>query len=516
MLTLALSALMVCGVAAASRAQLPLGGEFQINTSVAGYQWFPAVATRSSGDFVVVWEHWAVGDRGHLTPDIRGQRFDRFGNPVGGESTVNTSTARWQFAPSITVNPDGSSVVVWRSDHMPPDGLFGQRFDPSGGALGSEFQIASAQFMYYGSNRLGLDSADNGDFVVVWPNRDASSHGVAGRRYDSSGSPLGEEFQVNSYMTDSQSEAQVAAGPDGDFVVVWSSFGQDGDGSGVFAQRFDASGGRVGSEFQVNSYVTGFQSEPALDIGADGELVVVWSSSEQDGSGWGIFGQRYDADGSPAGDEFRVNSRTTGSQSQPSVTVANQGSFVVSWQGPFSDGSYDDDILAREFAADGTPTTEDFRVNSLTRGNQGVPRIAADEDGDYVVVWNGAYVEGSGYEVFGQRYARPGSGPVLSLSGSCPGPIIASLANVTPNTEVGLVAAGNTNGSTKGGTLCPGTRFEIGEPFAMPVIWVFVDGEGRGETTLQLAPNQCFVQALATATCETSNTARAPSAEERR
>lgn len=65
--------------------------------------------------------------------------------------------------------------------------------------------------------------------------------------------PVGSEFHVNTYTTDDQYASSVAADAAGNFVVVWQSFGQDGSGLGVFGQRYDSTGLPVGSEFQVNT-----------------------------------------------------------------------------------------------------------------------------------------------------------------------------------------------------------------------------------------------------------------------
>ena len=73
------------------------------------------------------------------------------------------------------------------------------------------------------------------------------------------------EFQVNSYTTDFQMNAVVAFDPDGEFTVVWASYGQDGSNNGIFARRFNAAGAALASEFQVNSYSTGDQRYPDLD-----------------------------------------------------------------------------------------------------------------------------------------------------------------------------------------------------------------------------------------------------------
>ena len=130
--------------------------------------------------------------------------------------------------------------------------------------------------------------------------------------------PAGVEFQVNSHTTSAQWVPGVASDANGNFVVVWASDGQDGSGHGVFGQRFGASGVPQGSELQVNSYTTGQQFDPAVGSDASGNFVVTWESI-QDGSALGIFGQRFSTSGLPQGAEFQVNSYTTNDQFLPAV-----------------------------------------------------------------------------------------------------------------------------------------------------------------------------------------------------
>jgi hypothetical protein len=129
---------------------------------------------------------------------------------------------------------------------------------------------------------------------------------------------------------------------------VWTS-NQDGDYLGVFGQRYDASGTAQGGEFQVNSYTTSIQVQAAVASNANGEFVVVWSSYLQDGSSLGIFGQRYDASGAVQGAEFQVNSSTAESQSAPSVASDADGDFVVVWGGPGDGSSFG--IFGQRFAS---------------------------------------------------------------------------------------------------------------------------------------------------------------------
>jgi hypothetical protein len=71
-------------------------------------------------------------------------------------------------------------------------------------------------------------------------------------------------FQVNTYTDGDQIFPVVAANDSGRFVVVWHSTWiyearptQDGDGYGLFGQVFDASGERIGTEFRVHQTTPG-------------------------------------------------------------------------------------------------------------------------------------------------------------------------------------------------------------------------------------------------------------------
>jgi hypothetical protein len=104
---------------------------------------------------------------------------------------------------------------------------------------------------------------------------------------------VGSEFQVNTYTTGLQDNPAVAAAADGGFVVSWRSSGQDGSASGIFAQRYDSAGAAVDGEFQVNTYTPDAQYSPAVTGDADGNFVVVWGSNTQDGQATGVFGQAF-------------------------------------------------------------------------------------------------------------------------------------------------------------------------------------------------------------------------------
>ena len=116
----------------------------------------------------------------------------------------------------------------------------------------------------------------------------------------------------------------MAADSAGDFVVVWESGGEDGDGYGIFAQRYNAIGMTQGPEFRVNTYTTSDQQRPSVAMDSAGDFVVAWQSGE-DGSGYGVYAQRYNVAGVAQGSEFQVNTYTTNNQYAPSVAMDSAG-----------------------------------------------------------------------------------------------------------------------------------------------------------------------------------------------
>jgi hypothetical protein len=273
--------------------------------------------------------------------------------------------------------------------------------------VGFEFRVNSYTPGYQGLSAAA--SAPDGRFVVVWtsaPGQDGSAEGIFAQRYDSAGAPAGPEFRVNSYTTNRRSWPSAALAADGRFVVAWQGDGQDDAGGGVFGRRYDSAGDPSGPEFRLNSYTTGTQEFPGAASAADGRFVVVWNSFGQDGSGWGVFGQRYDSAGAPAGPEFRVNSYSTSTQRWSSVASAPDGRFVVVWQSAGQDGSFYG-VFGQRYDSAGAPAGPEFRVNSYTTGSQGGAAVALAADGRFVVAWRSADPAPSG--VFGQRYDSLGS-----------------------------------------------------------------------------------------------------------
>ncbi len=249
---------------------------------------------------------------------------------------------------------------------------------------------------------------NSGNFVVTWQSsaQDGSLYGIYGQRYDSTGATVGSEFPVNTYTTASQREPSIAMDNSGNFVVTWYSDTQDGSNYGIYGQRYDSNGATVGSEFRINTYTTGNQFSASVAMDNNGNFVVTWESN-QDGSSYGIYGQRYTSTGSVAGSEFQVNSYTTGNQISASVSIDNSGNFVVTWYSDTQDGS-NLGIYGQRYDSTGATVGSEFQVNTYTTSSQFRPSVAMDNSGNFVVTWSSYGQDGNNNGIYGQRYDSTG------------------------------------------------------------------------------------------------------------
>jgi hypothetical protein len=85
----------------------------------------------------------------------------------------------------------------------------------------------------------------------------------------------------------------------GGFVVVWQSFGQDGDGDGIVIRRYSSSGQPEGNEVLVNEYKVGSQSQPAVASFSAGTIVLAWQSQQAGTADWRVMVRRWSFDGTP-------------------------------------------------------------------------------------------------------------------------------------------------------------------------------------------------------------------------
>ncbi|TAJ52424.1 MAG: hypothetical protein EPN60_08805 [Nevskiaceae bacterium] len=227
------------------------------------------------------------------------------------------------------------------------------------------------------------------------------------------------EQQINQYSQKDQQRPVASGNAQGQGVVVWESFGQDGSHLGIYGRRLQ-NGRPVGDEFQVNTYTVSRQSFANVSMNAHGDFVAVWRSSLQGSPGGNIYAQRYAADGSRVGAEFLVgpDSSDLDSQSEPQVALADSGEFVVAFsnrelnQVATALGRNDLEtrfVQLRIYDADGNPRTDPITASDSTAdGSPRFPRVGLDASGKIVLIWiNGTQVRARHYDLAGNALSGP-------------------------------------------------------------------------------------------------------------
>jgi len=313
----------------------PRGSEFQVNTSYEGDQDRPAISSLLDGGFIVCWENYSL--EGSVIA-VLAQIFNSDGIRRGEEIIINSLLDTEMKNPGVCGLSDSGFVVCWglRTGFGNAANIYGQIFDKNGKERGQEFQINTTESAIKGN----LSAFHSGGFVVGWTGYDeyGNSRGIFAQHFDNNGLRIGNEFQVNSYVG-IQAGTDICTLSNSEFVVCWNNRDQDGDELGIFAQRFTSDSLKIGEEFQVNTYVN--NSQAMSDIGRlnDGGFVICWQSRYQDGEGSGIYAQMYDKSGNKDGYEFQVNSYTADDQRIPSLSGLANGDFVVCWEsGWYQDG----------------------------------------------------------------------------------------------------------------------------------------------------------------------------------
>jgi len=390
--------------------------EFQVNTYTTNNQGFNDNYHQSSttalkdGGFVIVWS-----SQGQDGSDwgIYGQRYDINSNKIGSEFQINTYTQNAQYNPSITALNSGGFVVVWASKLQDGSGnpIYGQRYDTNGNKVGSEFQISTyTQDTQWWEPYPSVTTLNDGGFFVTWASESGDVDGnIYGQRYGANGNKVGTNFPINTYTSGIQIQAAAITLNNGDLIVAWQSYPQNNGHWGLYGQRYDNNGNKLGNQFQIHSSPYYDYSDPKIAVLTDGGFVVTyesgdWNGNGIDGSGYGVHGQKFDSTGNKIGSEFLINTYTTGNQFYQSVTALGNGGFVVVWQSQNQDGSgYG--IYGQQFDANCNKIGNEFAINQYTANNQWFPAITTLADGSSVIItWTSENQDGSENGIYVQKF----------------------------------------------------------------------------------------------------------------
>ncbi|MGH1577412.1 hypothetical protein [Planktotalea sp.] len=381
--------------------------ETQVNTYATSSQHDHQIATLSTGGWVVTWN--SEGQDGDLA-GIFSQAFNADGTPLGNETQVNTYTTSRQEKAQVAGLDDGGWVITWVSvgQNGETSAIYAQTFNADGSQRGGETLVNTSLggIPYYPE----ITALSDDGWVVTWQASldTGGTLGIFAQAFNANGTTRGVEAHVNTYETSTQQEPKIAGLTDGGWVIIWESNGQDGDNYGVYLQAYNADGTKQGSETQVNTYTTSTQYDPTVTSLSDGGWVVTWVSYLQDGGFQGVYQQAYNSDGSAQGSETLVNTYTNNGQDTQQVAALIDGGWVVTWTSIGQDGD-NYGIYSQAYNANGTTRGVETQVNTFTALLQYGSQITALTDGGWVITWMSFGQDGDESGIYYQAYHADGS-----------------------------------------------------------------------------------------------------------
>lgn len=327
---------------------------------------YPKILALSRG-FTVVWKE-TIWDREHPNgyySVVMTQVFDEHLESQGEAISTAYSPPMYESLVSAGKVP-GGYVALGAGQDLPDGtseaslGVFLLFYGDDGQALGAPRQVNQDTAHWDSVDFVDLAVDGRGNVIVPFRRRyvpDTGDSDVFIRRFSPDGQPLGPEIRVNSYLPGDQRNPNVAAAPNGDFLVTWQSEGQDGDREGVYGQFFAADGTRRGHEIRINDVTLSAQRFPRVAADPHGNFIVTWRSFILDPQSghildWDLKGRLFRPDGTPVAGEILINQQRELEQGLPLVAFAPNGTFFVTWQsstGPLYDT--EQDVHARRFAA---------------------------------------------------------------------------------------------------------------------------------------------------------------------
>jgi hypothetical protein len=316
----------------------------------------------------------------------------------GAEARVSQSVVNKQKNPNAALDASGRALLVWENDQL---GLQGRFMGRNGQPLGAQFSLVANQVLSgipaAGDVVSRKDAAaaflPSGDFVLAWTeekaflrldhffeNRELQDRDVFAQIFDRNGQPAGAPFRVNAEAAGFQSVPRLAARAT-DVVVVWSSEGRNVGASGVYGRVINRSG-LASAELKVADA----GAAAAVAAAPNGDFAVVWDAA--DGSGTGIFAQLYEKDLDAVGSSLRVSTDTVGHQRRPAVAAANDGDYLVVWQGQHGSPRVTR-IFGQFVGKAGNLVGSQLALSSGADQKEIAPAVARGQGNTFVAVWLG-------------------------------------------------------------------------------------------------------------------------------
>lgn len=322
-------------------------------------------------------------DAREVNPSIYAQRFSRNGLLTGKNFRISDdNTFRLKEHPVAAMDSSGNFVIIWLDFRSNYYEIYAQTYTFEGNPLGTNIKVTDF-FVPPRQPDVTIDA--NGNFVITWLDRRNASWDIYAQRYNFNGVRLGGNFRVNEDITAPHDAPSISSAANGDFVITW--LGSLNGTPGIYAQMYTTDGSPTGTNFKVNNdSINSPDIFPDVSLASNGEFIIVWRDNS---NGSHVYGQRFERNGIRVGNNFKVNDNrlTLGQHSRNKVAIDDSGKFVVVWDRS-EPGIFDSNIYAQRYLNDGTPSGNNFQVNDdQSQKQQKTPDIAVDGKGSVTIAW---------------------------------------------------------------------------------------------------------------------------------
>ncbi|MBN2056137.1 hypothetical protein JW905_14500, partial [bacterium] len=302
---------------------LKMGTEFTVNNVTIGRQDSARVVMTPSGAFIVTW-----AGQDSYSWGVMARLFNADGSPAGAEFQVNESGAGTQDHPIIALAVDGDFIIRWTDWSLSK--MFAQRYQSDGTAIGGNMELAVSVIGYGG---IHLDAAKN--FVTGW----ARDNTVYMRSFAWDGTPISTETVVGAASGGPMAmieNCDIAMDDSSRVFITWDSIDMDMPpfAADIYARIMNMDGLPVTGVFQVNTTLSEFQTDPAVDCTSGGGFMVAWTNNDQSR----IYAQRFDGSGNAVGSEQSMNTLSAASY-YPLPRIVDDSRFLLTWTMDGIDGS---------------------------------------------------------------------------------------------------------------------------------------------------------------------------------
>jgi len=395
---------------------------------------------------------WATAIGANQAPpqSLKIRKFDNFGQPVGEPVRIDDDFSAADNLGPFELKDDIRVLGLQGSNTDKFVVIFESEFQDQ-----SEGNLAHTYMLVYNNNNLTADVAQfqfstqtdrtqlaptavalpaghgGGDLIVAWQeqhrdNNDLSEvdSGIYFRKYDINqvGSATtvtamngtasatvvgstGDDYRVNITTNGNQESPEAVLLANGNVLVGWNSNGNTGEVGdyGVYFRIINYTGNTpvaVTGEIRANQTTTGNQEISAKNIAqlTNGNVVVTWNGTGNqvgNADSSGTFFRIFNQNGVAVGNETLVNGQNNGlADIEATVTALPNGGFFVVWArnngAGFPNTNYD--IYGRQYNADGTAATAEFRINTVADPDfledQRRPHVAVMPNGLVIVTWD--------------------------------------------------------------------------------------------------------------------------------